>query len=226
MERHVLVVLAHPDDETFGCGGTIATYTKAGVPVTFLCGTRGEMGRNMGNPPFANRETLRDLREEELRAACRALGVSELKLLGVWDKTTEFRDREELADRIGAVIAEVNPSLVITHHPVHGGHPDHCAVGAATIRALERMPAGSRPRAFCMMNRRAADDLGIPLEEVDIRGVAEVKMAATRAHRSQSEGFLKRMQSDPEEAERRRRWSETERHMVYRFGDETDGKPA
>ncbi|MDB5084113.1 MAG: bacillithiol biosynthesis deacetylase BshB2, partial [Bacilli bacterium] len=58
MERHVLVVLPHPDDESFGTAGAIALYTQAGIPVTYVCGTLGEMGRNMGRPFFANRETL------------------------------------------------------------------------------------------------------------------------------------------------------------------------
>ena len=215
MPRKVLVVLAHPDDETFGCGGTIAKLVRDGATVTYACGTRGEMGRHMGNPPFATRETLRDLRERELREACRILGIRELKLLNVWDKTTEFRDREALADQVGAIIAEIGPDLVITHHPIWGGHPDHCGIGAATIRALERVPEAQRPEVWC--NGRLADRAGVPLDEVDVRDVADVKMAATRAHRSQSEDMLQRVERDPEEAERRRQWAEHERHMVYRF---------
>lgn len=58
-ESHVLVVMAHPDDETFAVGGTIALYTQAGVPVTYACATGGEMGRRMGKPAFTNREQLR-----------------------------------------------------------------------------------------------------------------------------------------------------------------------
>ena len=215
MPRTVLVVLAHPDDETFGCGGTIAKLVSEGATVTYACGTRGEMGRNMGNPPFANRETLRVLREQELGDACRELGIKELRLLNVWDKTTEFRDREQLADQIGALIAEIKPDLVITSHPVYGGHPDHCAIGAATIRALERLPADRRPLVW--VNGRSTDKAGLPLEEVDISSVSEIKMAATRAHRSQSEGMLQRVRKDPEEAERRRQWTLRERHMVYKF---------
>jgi bacillithiol biosynthesis deacetylase BshB2 len=218
-ERHVLVVLAHPDDETFGCGGMIALLTRAGVPVTYACGTRGEMGRHMGRPPFANRETLRDLREQELRRACAELGIADLRLLGLWDKTVEFRDREALADRIGAIVAEVRPSLVITSHPQHGGHPDHCAIGAATIRALERLPAAQRPRVHCLINWRTAERLGMPVQTVDIRSVADVKLAAIRAHRSQSEGMLQRAEADPAEAERRRQSMETERYVVYAFPD-------
>lgn len=63
-ERQVLVIFPHPDDEAFGVSGTIATHIQNGTPVTYACLTLGEMGRNMGNPPFANRETLPDIRKK------------------------------------------------------------------------------------------------------------------------------------------------------------------
>ena len=92
MERHVLAVYPHPDDETFGKAGTIALYTRAGTPVTLICGTLGQMGRNMGKPFFATRETLPIIREKELRDACSILGIKDLRLLGLRDKTVEFED--------------------------------------------------------------------------------------------------------------------------------------
>lgn len=202
MERHLLVVLAHPDDESFGCAGRIALHARAGTPVTYLCATRGEMGRHMGRPPFANRETLRELREQELRAACAVLGIGDLRFLGLWDKTVEFVDPAELAGRIAAVMAEVRPSLVITFHPVHGGHQDHCAIGAATMRAVMAQPAAERPRVLCPINPVLAEKLAIPAEPLDISTVAELKKAALRAHRSQSEGILATAARDPEAVKR------------------------
>src|SRR5690606_16443830 len=74
--RGLLVVLPHPDDETFAAGGTIARFTDAGLPVLYLCGTYGDGGRRMGSPFFANRESLRDIREVELKDACQELGCS------------------------------------------------------------------------------------------------------------------------------------------------------
>ena len=59
-ERHVLVIFPHPDDETFSSAGTIASYIEAGIPVTYACLTLGQMGRNLGNPPFATRESGND----------------------------------------------------------------------------------------------------------------------------------------------------------------------
>lgn len=211
-ERSVLFVHAHPDDETFGCGGTLALYAYSGVPVSVAIGTRGEMGRNMGKPPFATRETLPALREKELEAACSALGVRDLWLLGVWDKTTEFADPVALADQIGAIIAEVDPSLIITSHPEHGRHPDHCAIAAATLAAVARLPRDRRPRVHSLIAGPAAEQLGLSLQTVDVRPVLDVKERAFDAHRSQSEAMRKRL--TPEEAERRRERIASERYVV------------
>ena len=66
-ERHVLVVFPHPDDEAFGVSSSIAAYIENGTPVTYACLTLGEMGRNLGDPPFATRESLPLIRKEELK---------------------------------------------------------------------------------------------------------------------------------------------------------------
>lgn len=191
MENHVVVVLPHPDDETFGCAGTIAHYRRAGVPVTVICGTLGQMGRNMGKPFFATREALPAVREQELRAACAVLDVTELRLLGLRDKTIEFEDREALAERIASHLAELGATLVITHYPGHGVHPDHDALGAATVRAVEKLPAQTRPRLHCMaITRNRVEALGEATEQVDIRELKDIKLEAIRAHRSQSEAML------------------------------------
>ena len=95
-ERHVLVIFPHPDDEAFGVSGTIASYREMGVPVTYACLTLGEMGRNLGNPPFANRETLPQIRKEELEKACEAMGLDDLRMMGFRDKTIEFEDDEKM----------------------------------------------------------------------------------------------------------------------------------
>jgi N-acetylglucosamine malate deacetylase 2 len=104
MEQHVLVVFPHPDDETFGCGGTIALFAKAGVPVTYVCGTLGQMGRNMGRPFFATRESLPYVREAELVEACETIGIQRLIKLGLRDKTIEFEDPEALTDRLEQIL--------------------------------------------------------------------------------------------------------------------------
>lgn len=199
MERHILVVLPHPDDETFGCGGTIALHTAAGTPVTYVCGTLGEMGRNMGRPFFANRETLRSVREKELRDACEALGIRDLRMLGLRDKTVEFEDIEVLSNRILEIILELRPSLIITHYPGYGVHPDHNALARATVRAVEKLPIAERPPIYAMaITRERFKQLGQPDVEIDIQSVSDKKMEAIRAHRSQSEGMMSLMASQAE----------------------------
>lgn len=191
MERHVLVVLPHPDDESFGVAGTIAQYTQKGIPVTYVCATLGEMGRNMGNPPFANRETLPKIREKELTEACRILGIHDLRLLGMRDKMLEFEDPDTFADIISGIIKEVNPSLLITFYPGHGIHPDHDACAEAVVRAVSRLPKNERPRLHCTAIRDDSDAiLRKPDIVVDVRDVISKKIAAIRAHRTQFEGIL------------------------------------
>ncbi|KPV44770.1 bacillithiol biosynthesis deacetylase BshB2 [Alicyclobacillus ferrooxydans] len=203
MERHVLVVYPHPDDESFGKAGTLALYTAAGTPVTLICGTLGQMGRNMGKPFFANRETLPVLREQELRDACDVLGIRDLRLLRLRDKTLEFEDPEVLADHVEKVIREVNPSLVMTFYPKHGVHPDHNALAEATVRAVARLPKDERPIVYgSPVTQNAREVLGPPDVVNDVSSVLDTKMGAIRAHKSQSqamlEGVQKRMESDPE----------------------------
>ncbi len=217
MQRHVLVVYPHPDDETFSSAGTIALHTRAGTPVTYLCATRGELGRNMGRPFFATRETLPHLREQELREACRVLGA-DLRLMGLRDKTLELMDPADLAARVGAVIDEINPSLVITYHPRLGVHPDHNALGAATIRAVAALPPERRPEVHVVaVDPKAKDELGPHDLVVDIAEVAEIKNAAIRAHRSQSEPMLARLESDPDFKARMERMFKQESYWIYKF---------
>ena len=98
-ERHVLVIFPHPDDETFSSAGTIASYIDAGVPVTYACLTLGQMGRNLGNPPFATREYPK-VRERELEDACRAIGITDLRKMGLRDKTVEFEPHDQMDNMI------------------------------------------------------------------------------------------------------------------------------
>lgn len=213
-ERHVLVVLPHPDDETLAFGGVIALHTAQGTPVTYLCATLGEAGRNMGRPAFATRETLPEIREAELREACRILGIHDLRLMGLRDKTLEFESQEELAARIAEVIAETRPSRLFTYYPGHGVHPDHEAMSAAAVRAVAALPPEERPVIACVAFGKEEDlrALGEPHEFHDVSAVLDTVMAAVRAHRSQTTASLRRteqqMAEDPvfrEKTERERR---------------------
>lgn len=219
MERHVLVVLAHPDDESFGLGGTIARFAREGVPVTYVCATRGEMGRRMGKPAFTTREALGALRELEMKDAAAVLGISDLRFLDIWDKTVEFQDPVELAARIRTIIEEIRPSLLYTFHPLYGGHPDHNAIGAATIAAVRQLPADRRPPVRVPLNILAAERHGIATDVVDITDTIEIKKAAIKAHRSQSQGMGElptfRFADEPEKLEKLKQDLHRERYLDY-----------
>jgi N-acetylglucosamine malate deacetylase 2 len=218
-EQSVLVVFPHPDDEAFGVSGTIATHVKNGTPVTYACLTLGEMGRNMGNPPFTNRENLPKIRKEELKEAARVLGIQDLRMLGYRDKTIEFEDEEKLANKMLEVIKEVSPSLIITFYPGYSVHPDHDATGAAVVRAVEKIPADERPTLHCVaFSNNCVDEIGEPDILNDISPVTEIKLAAIQAHRSQTEQMFIGMEEKLKEQDPQvMKWINNERFWTYTF---------
>lgn len=190
-EKHILVVFPHPDDESFAVAGTLALHIQAGTPVTYMCLTLGEMGRNLGNPPFATRESLPVIRKQELLDATKAVGIQDLRMMGLRDKTVEFEDDEKLTNMIAEAIDELHPSLVITFYPGYSVHPDHEATGRAVVRAVARMPEAERPKLHCVaFSNNCLDELGNPDIVHDIRSVQSKKLAAMKAHRSQTEALL------------------------------------
>ncbi|MDM5298404.1 bacillithiol biosynthesis deacetylase BshB2 [Bacillus pumilus] len=221
MTEHVLVMLPHPDDESFGVAGLIAQSRKRGIPVTYACGTLGEMGRNMGSPTYANRETLPELRKQELINACKEMDVTDLRMLGLRDKTLEFEDDEYLADVMEKIIDEVKPTLVVTFYPGHGVHPDHDATGEAVIRALYRKKKEDRPVTYCMaITRNREEVLGNADITIDITDVADIKMNALRAHRTQTEGMLKELEEKLKNKEPVvQKWFDEEIFWTYQWND-------
>ncbi|RLL46639.1 bacillithiol biosynthesis deacetylase BshB2 [Oceanobacillus piezotolerans] len=190
MEKHVVVIYPHPDDESFGAAGTVAKFRSEGVPVTYLCGTLGEMGRNMGNPTFANRETLPEIRKQELMDACNILDM-ELEMLGYRDKTIEFEDRRQVAHHIKTYLDKINPSLVITHYPGFAVHPDHNAYGAAAIEAVSLIEPENRPTVWAQaFSNDTLEKLGTPDIKNDIEKYFDKKIKAILAHASQAIGVI------------------------------------
>ncbi len=140
MAGGLLAIFAHPDDETFGVGGTMAHYRDRGVPVTMVCATRGEVGE-IAPGTDATPETLGRFREQELRDACAILGVSDVRFLDFRDSgmagTPENDDPrclhraepERVIEPLVHVIREVRPDVIATWDASGGyGHPDHIAV--------------------------------------------------------------------------------------------------
>ncbi|RUT41391.1 bacillithiol biosynthesis deacetylase BshB2 [Paenibacillus anaericanus] len=186
MEQHILVVLPHPDDEAFGLSGTLAKHIQNGAKVTYACLTLGEMGRNMGIPPFANRVTLPEIRKKELEESCNAIGIQDLRLLGFHDKTIEFEDKEQLDKQIDGLLKELSPSLVVTFYPGYSVHPDHDATGAAVIRTIARLPKEQRPVVHCIaFANNLEQSIGKPDVKNDVKDMLQIKLASIQAHRSQ-----------------------------------------
>lgn len=192
----LLGLFAHPDDETFICGGTLAHYAKQGAEVTVVSATKGEMGRRMGNPPFITRESMPEVREEELREACRCLEIAQPLFLGIRDKTVEYADYDALVERLRSILVSIAPDTVLTFHPEWGGHPDHCAIGRAAVEAVAGLPINeqSPPAVYYISygdpTRQAAISEKLDpadVVRVDVSDSLMEKLRAFRAHRSQTE---------------------------------------
>lgn len=140
----ILVVSAHPDDETLFAGGTLVMYAQEGHDVYILETTRGE-GGEVGEPPLATRENLGAVREQEVRNAARALGARDIFFLPYIDPHMEINGiprhidvpLQALAKAIGEYIGRIRPDLVVTHGS-NGeyGHPQHIYTHEATRVAL------------------------------------------------------------------------------------------
>ncbi|CAH1191877.1 putative N-acetyl-alpha-D-glucosaminyl L-malate deacetylase 2 [Paenibacillus auburnensis] len=217
--QRILVVLPHPDDESFVASGTLAKYIEGGAIVTFACLTLGEMGRNMGIPPFANRVTLPAIRKLELEASCKAIGIQDLRMLGFHDKMIEFEDKELLDSQIMALVKELNPSLVITFYPGYSVHPDHDATGAAVIRTIGKIPSAERPLMYCSAFASNHEQMiGKADVTVDVTAFLDKKMASIQAHRSQFQAAELVGNRELSDEEIRMRFG-TEQFWTYRFDE-------
>lgn len=136
----LMAVLAHPDDESLGLGGTLAKYAAQGVEVALLTATRGQSGRfrgHRGPPGHPGPDALGLIREAELRAAARALGVADVTLLDYCDGELDSADPREAVSSIAAHLRRVRPHVVITFAPDGAyGHPDHIAISQFTMAAV------------------------------------------------------------------------------------------
>lgn len=216
-EDHVLVVFPHPDDEAFGVSGTIMKYRAAGVPVTYACLTFGDMGRNLGYPPFATRESLHSIRKAEVEESARIMGVDDLRLLGYRDKTLEFEEHGKLKGDIFDMIKELKPSRIITFYPGYSVHPDHEATADAVLEALADMPKAERPALqLVAFDNRTFDDLGEPDIVIDIKGFTDRKLDVMAAHRSQTGKLLEDLASNTQQGDdARERWMRYENFYSY-----------
>ncbi len=152
----LMVVYAHPDDETFGNGGTLARYSLAGVDVHSVCATRGESGMASDEHLLGHADTAA-LRTAEMLCAAQTLGLTSVHFLGYRDSgmpgspdndlpnAFTRAPAEEAAGRVAGLIRALRPQVVVTFNSYGGyGHPDHIAAHRAAVAAFHA--AGDRTR--------------------------------------------------------------------------------
>ncbi len=130
-------VLAHPDDESLGIGGTLAKYAKEGVETYLLTATRGERGRFNASGEKPAPEAVGRAREVELRNAATVLGIREVQFLDYLDGDLDQVNVTEAVAKIAQHLRRVRPDVVITFGPEGAyGHPDHIAISQLTTAAV------------------------------------------------------------------------------------------
>ena len=193
--RSALVIVAHPDDADFGAAGTLATWADDGWDITLVCVTRGDAG----GVDAVERDTMPRIREAEQRAAAGIVGVSRVLFLeGYRDGHVE--PSRDLQRDLVRIIRQVQPDRVLLQSPerwydfLHASHPDHLAAGEAAMRAI--YPAAENPHAFPELLEEGLTRFVVPEiwlmahpsanEYVDITDTFERKIAALKAHESQT----------------------------------------
>ncbi len=133
----LMVVAAHPDDESLGMGGTLAKYAAEGVETYLVTATRGEHGWFGDEKDNPGPEALGRLRQAELLAAAATLGVREVQLLDYVDGYLDQADPAEAVAKIVRRLRHVRPHVVLTFDPNGAyGHPDHIAISQFTTAAV------------------------------------------------------------------------------------------
>ncbi|MDQ1494502.1 MAG: N-acetyl-D-myo-inositol-2-amino-2-deoxy-alpha-D-glucopyranoside deacetylase [Actinomycetota bacterium] len=187
-DRSLLLVHAHPDDETIGTGATMAKYAAEGVHVTLVTCTLGEEGEVLV-PALAElaadkADQLGGWRIHELEEACKALGVQDHRFLGAPGRYRDSgmmdtpandnprcfwrADLDEAAEHLIEVIREVRPQVVVTYDDFGAyGHPDHIQAHRVTVRAVEqtrdivkKLYSTTIPRSFIEQSIEAMKDSG------------------------------------------------------------------
>ena len=143
MPPRILLVFAHPDDESFVAAGLSRRYADAGAHVALVTATRGEAG-SRGDPPLCTEEELPALRESELREAAGFLGISDIHFLDYRDRHLAEAKPEIIREQLVKIIRQHRPQVVVTYDLNGGhGHADHVAISRFTMDAVN---AAADPR--------------------------------------------------------------------------------
>ena len=200
----LLAVFAHPDDESFLAGGTLAKYAHLGWDVFLVCATYGESGQRgeyeaLGVNEFAN------IRRAELQAACNALGIHSPMFLECADRAVAVICWNSAAKEMVRVIRRLQPDVVVTFGPDGiSGHPDHVALSqivtsAFWVATVHRFPWRKAVKArhsslyYVLRSTSVPQCCGqnetVPVPPlttaIDIGGFGDLKLAAVHCHRSQ-----------------------------------------
>jgi LmbE family N-acetylglucosaminyl deacetylase len=197
-KQRMIVVLAHPDDESFPLGGTLAKYAAEGVEITLVCATKGEAGI-----PSLPREETAHLRERELRAAAGVLGLSDVRFLGWQDGELEKVNKNTVIQQLITILNAIQPQVVITFGPDGiSGHPDHIAIHRLTTSAF--MQAQVNSILYYIAPSEATQQgcgvippkemAGGPTVGIDVGHYLVTKVRAAQCHASQNPPFI----GDPE----------------------------
>ena len=168
MTKAILAVLAHPDDETFGLGGTLALYARRGYKTYYVCATRGEAG-TVDDEYMRGFSSTAEMRTDELMRAAKHLGLTDVFFLNYRDSGMPGTDEnkhpdaqinhsiDEVAGRVVGYIRELKPDVVLTFDPIGGyKHPDHIHIHKATKLAFENADDASfHPEAGLPFKPRA-----------------------------------------------------------------------
>lgn len=144
MNKTILLVFAHPDDESFGVAGIAAQYSHIGIHVDLVCATKGEKGTRVDVPDNVSTGTVR---EAELKKAASIIGIRDIYFLEYMDGEVEKANKFEIKDKILIIMRKLDPEVVITFGPDGiTGHPDHIAVGKAATRAFDSLDKNNGPK--------------------------------------------------------------------------------
>ncbi len=192
--RSLMVILAHPDDESFPIGGTLAKYAAQGTTITLVTATSGQQGI-----PGLAPEQVAAIRDAELHAAAAALGIAEVRTLGYADGALEQAPPDEVRRRLRALIITHHPDAVITFGPDGiSGHPDHLAIhrlataafNAAAIpdARLYYITPSEATRQGCGVTP-TTDVAGGTVAAIDVGPHRQAKVCAMQCHASQHPPF-------------------------------------
>jgi N-acetylglucosamine malate deacetylase 2 len=196
----MMVILAHPDDESFPMGGTIAKAASEGVKVVLVCATRGEAGI-----PDRSHSQTGEIRSSELLCAAEKLGIQEIHFLEYQDGALAKVKPEEIIGRLVRLMRKYQPRVVITFGKDGiSGHPDHEAISTYVTQAFDRVGHPAARLFFLAPSEATLQGCGVepsrenavaPVIGVDIAPYRETKVNAIQCHASQNPPF----QGDPEE---------------------------